>query len=145
MAVNNQVSTRKVEEAGNYFYKILKDNWKVPEEKLRVDDTTFGLMAKEAVYAASLFLNPISRGIYSAYLQDQKNNTDMIPNYLQDQKINTDPIPSEKTCRHIITTVSTYSVGNREFPRPDIQELGDVCSSLVKCINAVEAGKGQKI
>jgi hypothetical protein len=127
MAVNNQVSTARVREAADYFNKFLKEKWKVPEDELEVADPAFGLMAKEATYAASLFLNPVSRGVYSIHLQEQKIDTNLIPDL--------------NTCRHIITTVASYSTGIRKFPRPDIQELGIACDSLVKCIEALERKK----
>jgi hypothetical protein len=129
MAVNNQVSTNRVREAGNYFYKLLKENWKVRENELEVDNPTFGLMVKEAAYAASLFLNPISTGKYSLHLKEQE--------------IDTGFIPDEKMCKHIITTVACYSTGTRKFTRADIQELGDACNSLVKCIETLEKGKNK--
>ena len=68
MAVNNEVSTENVKKAGEYFSQVLRVNWKKPEKEIKVDDSTFGQMAKEAVYAASMFLHPI-RGERHPYLR----------------------------------------------------------------------------
>lgn len=124
MAVNNEVSTENVKKAGEYFSQVLRVNWKKPEKEIKVDDSTFGQMAKEAVYAASMFLHPISRGLYAIRLQEKK--------------ISTDIIPDEKKCKHVVTIASCYSTGKRDFPRADIQEMQHVCDSLVKCINATK-------
>ena len=126
VAVNDSLSTSRVKDAADYFNSFLEEKWKGPKTELKVDDK-FGLMAKEATYAASLFLNPLSRGIYSLNLQEQK--------------IDTIFIPDTKMCKHIMTTVANYSIGKRKFPRPDIQELAIICDSLVKSIEALERKK----
>lgn len=121
MAVNNPESTLKVKKAVKYFETLSKENWEVPYGELEISDPKFGLMIKEAAYAATVFMNPVLNGC-------------LLINHSNPEKVISDS-------RHVSTMCATYVSGNRKFTRGDIQQLEGVCYSLVKCVEALEIKK----